>query len=411
MKHKLIPYISSINIVLLIVIILSLLYLIVIPKKEYFNIPDDKINEELCKKWFTNRDKIPIKNPLSNRRIDKNGDLYKELNKKCRKYEKVNKKNYKSIDTVPNHLKVLYKMLYDGFVKVIEEEPTEKYDRKKIFGDGWKNVKNSDCDIRSILLYKENKGNLVFNPARCNLTNECKIEDLKCTIYSGEWQSSSGSYFINNQNPIYNFSKLIDVDHTVPLKHAYYAGAFEWSDTIRKKYANDLTPGHLFTMVYYLNTEKGDKSPSDWLPPSGELKYVSNWLAIKYRYGLIIEPIEFNAILNILEKYNDFTPDDPIDINKDIGYSTKSDFDNPLDPVFKTERDTFIKNFNTLAFKDKNNIVDICQNKQSKKQITNNHLTIFKNELSKNDIHSFFGLLRPEYVNLIKDKENICNFI
>jgi hypothetical protein len=302
-------------------------------------------------------------------------------------------------------------MLYDGFIKVINEEPTEKYDRKKLFGDGWKNVKNSDCDIRSILLYKENKGNLVFNPSKCNLTNKCEAKDLKCTIYSGEWQPITGSYFANNTNPIYNYAALVDVDHTVPLKHAYYSGAFEWPDWLRKKYANDLTPGHLFTMVYYLNTEKGDKTPADWLPPFGELKYVSNWLAIKYRYGLIIEPIEFNAIQDILNMYNNFTPDEPIDLSKDIGYSTKSDFNNILDPVFKTEQDTFIKNFNKNAFKDKNNIVNICQNEQSKKQITNNHLTLFKQELSKNNNHSFFGLLRPEYVNLIKDKENICNFI
>jgi hypothetical protein len=88
MKNKLIV----LNLLLIIIIILSLLYLIIIPKEEYFTISEEKINEEVCKQWFTNRDKTPIKNPLSNRRIDKNGDRYKELNKLCRKYEKVDKK-------------------------------------------------------------------------------------------------------------------------------------------------------------------------------------------------------------------------------------------------------------------------------------------------------------------------------
>jgi hypothetical protein len=414
-------------ILLLLILITVLLILILINQNKsvenYYTIPDSDITEEICKDWFIIRDKGPLINPISKYPIEKNKATYKEFNKKCKKFETINKK-YKSIDTVPEYLKVLYTLLFEGYVKVITEEPTEKYDRKKLFGDSWKKANHSECDTRSIVLYNENKGNIVFSPSRCNLTNNCEINDLKCTIYSGEWEPTTGSYFTtnssnnssnnssssNNINPTYTFAKLLDVDHTVPLKHAYYAGASKWDTWLREKYANDLTPGHLLTMVYYLNTEKGEKDPSDWLPPNGELKYVSNWLAVKYRYGLIIQPVEFNAIQDILDKYQGFTPDQPVELDLDIGYETISRFNTLMEPIYIKDRETVITDFNKAAFKGKNNIKRVCNNPKLKQKLTDKHMNIFKQTLLKGKNHAYFGLLRPEYVNLIQKPEDICNY-
>ena len=413
--------------VLLFVIVILLLLICYFKNKSleyYYVISDDDITEEVCKKWFAIREKDPLINPISKYPIEKNKATYKEFNKKCKKFETINKRNYKSLDTVPTYLKVLYKMVNDGYVKIITEEPTEKYDRKK-FGDGWKKLENSECDTRSLVLYKENTGDITFSPSKCNLTNTCETNDLKCTVYSGEWQPTTGSYFRNNSNnssnnssnnnsntnPIYTFAKLLDVDHTVPLKHAYYAGASKWDDSIKEKYANDLTPGHLLTMVYYLNTEKGEKDPSEWLPPNGILKYVSNWLAVKYRYGLIIQPVEFNAIQDILDKYQDFTPDEPIDIDLDIGYETLVKFNKLIDPIYIKDRENVLNEFNKSTFNSKHNIKGICNNPKLKQKLTTNHLNKFKKELLKNENHAYFGLLRPEYISSIKTPQDICNYI
>jgi hypothetical protein len=91
--------------------------------EEYYDINDSDIDENICKQWFINRTKIPIINPVSGKVIKKNKSTYKIINTKCKKYEKINKK-YKNIESVPDYLKVLYKMLFDGYVKLITSVPS-----------------------------------------------------------------------------------------------------------------------------------------------------------------------------------------------------------------------------------------------------------------------------------------------
>lgn len=395
--------------VLLIFILIIGLLIIYNNTEEYYdinNIDNDILSEDTCKQWFINRTKFPIINPISGHVILKNKVTFKDINKKCKKYEKINKK-YKNIESVPDYLKVLYAMLFNGYVKLITNIPSEKYNRS-MFGKWTQDYK---CDIRSKVLYRENTGNLVFNPSKCDLTKDCDIQDYKCTIYSGKWTPISGNYFDNTNKITYEYSKLIDVDHTVPLQHAYYAGAYQWTSDIREKYSNDLTPGHLMTMVYYLNTEKGDKDPSEWLPPDNQLRYVSNWLSVKYRYGLIINPSEFNVIQNILEQYKDFRPDNSIDIKDvDIGYETMFKLNTTLDPYYSQERKIFLNKFNTTYYKDtKKSIQNECKN--NKINISNRILNSFKEELKNDNNHAYFGLLRPEYIKLLKEPKDICNYI
>jgi hypothetical protein len=411
--------INTILILISIIVILLIIIIILLKKdknkESYLKIDSSKVDENICKQWFINRSQSNIINPLTGEGIKKNKKTYKDLNKICKQYTQIQKKNYKSLLSVPMYLKPLYKMLFEKdkngdskYVKLITDKPSTEYNRKK-FTDGWSKVGNSECDIRSLVLHRENIGDIIFNPSKCELNSNCNIDELKCTIYSGVWNPTTGSYFKNDPNPFYKFAKLLDVDHTVPLKHVYYHGGFKWSKAIREKYANDLTPGHLLTMVNYLNTEKGDKDPSEWLPPNGELKYISNWLAVKYRYGLIIEPAEFNAIQDILEKYKDFIPDEHLNINDNIGYSLKNKNESKFDPSYKLQRQIFIDDFNNLAFNNNDNIKTICQNNKSK--LDENIKNLFKKELTNYNFHTLFGLLRPEYIDLIKNPEDICNYI
>ena len=50
------------------------------------------------------------------------------------------------------------------------------------------------------------------------------------------------------------------------------------------------------------NASKGDKDPSEWLPPNTEyhFDYVKKWVQIKNIYGLTFDEKEKSAIRNIL---------------------------------------------------------------------------------------------------------------
>jgi hypothetical protein len=55
------------------------------------------------------------------------------------------------------------------------------------------------------------------------------------------------------------------------------------------------------------NSSKGDKDPSEWLPPNEQYHctYIKNWIEIKNLYGLTFDAKEKIAIEKILGGTND----------------------------------------------------------------------------------------------------------
>jgi hypothetical protein len=85
----------------------------------------------------------------------------------------------------------------------------------------------------------------------------------------------------------------LDIDHLVPLSEAWKSGAWAWSAEQRQAFANDVyEPRALIAVSLGQNRSKGDKDPAQWLPPKGVCTYIADWISIKARYQLSVDPIE-----------------------------------------------------------------------------------------------------------------------
>jgi hypothetical protein len=95
----------------------------------------------------------------------------------------------------------------------------------------------------------------------------------------------------------------LDIDHLVPLEEAWTSGASAWSARKREAYANDLGFGpSLVAVSRHANRSKGDADPTGWLPPraASVCGYVRNWIAVKSRWGLSVDPAEKAALAHDL---------------------------------------------------------------------------------------------------------------
>ena len=125
-----------------------------------------------------------------------------------------------------------------------------------------------------------------------------------CSVSKGQWHDP-----YTNQDFV--DAKLVQVDHVVPLKEAYIAGADKWSWKKRCAYFNFIgNDYHLIPVDGPTNAKKSDKGPDRWLPPSQQFhcEYVSNWLHIKAIWNLMLSEDEVLAIRQII-KTNRCNPD------------------------------------------------------------------------------------------------------
>ena len=107
-----------------------------------------------------------------------------------------------------------------------------------------------------------------------------------CNLTGGKWKSAyDGKVFTNPTG--------LDIDHMVPLAEAWRSGAWAWTSAQRMDYANDLDDSRsLLAVTASLNRAKGDKDVAGWLPQRGQCNYISNWIAVKWRFDLMVDPIE-----------------------------------------------------------------------------------------------------------------------
>lgn len=107
-----------------------------------------------------------------------------------------------------------------------------------------------------------------------------------CYLTGGKWKSSyDGKIFTNPAG--------LDIDHMVPLAEAWRSGAWAWTSAQRMDYANDLDDSRsLLAVTASLNRSKGDKDVAGWLPVKAQCAYISNWIAVKWRFDLTVDPLE-----------------------------------------------------------------------------------------------------------------------
>lgn len=125
--------------------------------------------------------------------------------------------------------------------------------------------------------------------ARSESPANINVKGKVCYVQSGLW---SDYYFPEKLTS----SRNIDIDHLVPLKHAYDAGGKLWSPELKEKFAND--PDNLVITNKKYNRQKGAKKINEWLPLNiaYACKYYKDWMKIKVKYNLPISDEERSAV-------------------------------------------------------------------------------------------------------------------
>ncbi|WP_415062477.1 DUF1524 domain-containing protein [Bdellovibrio sp.] len=168
-------------------------------------------------------------------------------------------------------------------------QPIENYMRKLHFGRWINDPTDDTCmNTRAKVLVRDSEQDVTFRNQR------------NCVVESGKWLDPYSNQELTS-------SKDIQIDHMVPLKHAYLAGAWQWDYKTRCLYANYMGyRNHLVPSTVRENTSKGDRAPDKYLPSelSYRCQYVKDWLAIKLIWKLNMTTDEVQAIHEVVTNYN-----------------------------------------------------------------------------------------------------------
>jgi hypothetical protein len=162
----------------------------------------------------------------------------------------------------------------------VAPEASRGYDRDQF--RHWVDADGDGCDARDEVLIEESLTTVTVGS--------------RCRLNGGSWRSVyDGVETVDSSD--------FDVDHVVPLAEAWRSGAAGWDDERREAYANDLGDRRALRAVSASsNRSKSDQDPSEWLPPDSgfHCQYASDWVAIKARWDLAIDPAEQAAIEAVL---------------------------------------------------------------------------------------------------------------
>lgn len=139
------------------------------------------------------------------------------------------------------------------------------------------------CDTRAEVLIRDSR-----TPAQ--------VDPVGCGVVAGDWYSPYDGVTWTDPGEV-------EIDHVVALKEAWDSGAWSWDEARRHAYANDIVdPRTLRVVTTSVNLDKGDKDPSNWIPPDGAdvCSYLADWVAIKARWGLSMDSSEWGRIRNLL---------------------------------------------------------------------------------------------------------------
>jgi hypothetical protein len=148
----------------------------------------------------------------------------------------------------------------------------------------WVDDDGDDCDTRQEVLIRDSQGTPQIDPYRCK-------------VIAGDWYSPYDGATWENPSDV-------DIDHVVALKEAWDSGAWQWSSEKRRAFANDLSDSRsLMAVTDSVNQSKGDRDPSQWMPPRRDYRctYISLWLSVKARWSLSVDPSEAGMIRALLD--------------------------------------------------------------------------------------------------------------
>ncbi|MEO6822384.1 MAG: DUF1524 domain-containing protein [Candidatus Nanopelagicales bacterium] len=155
------------------------------------------------------------------------------------------------------------------------------------FGRAWADTDHNGCDTRNDILRRD-LHEIVLKPG----THGCVV---LTGILRDPYDGSVVSFVRGVQT-----SRLVQIDHVVPLANAWQTGAQQLSPASRLLFAND--PLNLLAVSGYLNDQKGDGDAATWLPPDRGFwpAYVARQIAVKAKYHLWVTAAEADAMTRVL---------------------------------------------------------------------------------------------------------------
>lgn len=144
----------------------------------------------------------------------------------------------------------------------------EVYNRHK--WGGWDDS-NHDClNTRNEVLKKESL---------------IPVVQKKCKIVSGRWVDFYSGEALGSP-------REIDIDHVVPIKHAFSNGAATWTRQQRETFYNDTD--NLVVTSRHNNRQKGASDFTNWMPSERRhaCKYAERWMKVKTKYDLEVSKEE-----------------------------------------------------------------------------------------------------------------------
>jgi hypothetical protein len=138
----------------------------------------------------------------------------------------------------------------------------------------------------------------------CNVREEVLKRDGKDVVVTSSCAPKSGTWTSPYDGATWTKASDVDIDHVVPLAHAWISGAKTWPQDRREQFANDLTRPQLLAVTDNVNQEKGDKAPDQWKPPLVAFwcTYATDWIVVKHYYELTITVPEKNALASMLDR-------------------------------------------------------------------------------------------------------------
>ncbi|MCL2803940.1 MAG: HNH endonuclease family protein [Micrococcales bacterium] len=145
--------------------------------------------------------------------------------------------------------------------------------QRAAFGPAWQDTDHNGCDTRNDVL-KRDLTQVEFKPR----THDCVvISGVLEDPYTGDTIN-----FVKGNTT----STEVQIDHVIPLKQAWQAGAWAWSDQKRLEFANDFD--ELLAVSGQANQSKGDKGPANWLPAQNQCPYAITYAQMANRYDLAL---------------------------------------------------------------------------------------------------------------------------
>jgi hypothetical protein len=166
-------------------------------------------------------------------------------------------------------------------IKKLDKAPERAVGYDRDLFRHWVDADGDGCDTRREVLIAES-----LSPVRVG---------SGCTLVGGRWRSAYDGVVTTE-------SSSFDIDHLVPLAEAWRSGADRWNATTREAFANDLGfIDSLIAVTASTNRSKGDRDPSDWMPPATSFRcdYITSWVQVKFRWRLAMDAGERRAVRSI----------------------------------------------------------------------------------------------------------------